>query len=252
MSQPENNQPEYGQYQQPEYGAMRSQYGPNYNPYIYGAPDTSSSQSANGANDGTGAPGTAGAQPQTGWQQPNGMPYGQGGQPWQSGQPSGQQNGQQGGQFGPGYWPGSYPGIQGQPYQGQFQQNSNANGQTGPRGQHRPPHFYNGINLDDPSQNPLYGHWDSYAIIAFVLALFFPVPVLSALMGGVAMWRTRTFHMKGFGLAVAAVIINILYTIAVIWMALNGVDASTLYQEALQQLMGGMGGSGSSGDSISA
>ena len=54
-----------------------------------------------------------------------------------------------------------------------------------------------------------------------VLALFFPVPMLSALMGAVAMWRTRTFHMKGFGLAVAAVVINVLYTIAVIWMAFN-------------------------------
>lgn len=242
MSQPENNQPEYGQYQQPEYGAMRSQYGPNYNPYIYGAPDTSASQSTNGANDGTGAPGISGGQQSPmGWQQPNGMPYGQNGQ-------YGQQPGQQ---SGPGYYPGGYPGIQGQPYPGP-QQGANGNGQAGPQGQHRSPRFYNGINLDDPSQNPLYGHWDSYAIIAFVLALFFPVPVLSALMGGVAMWRTRTFHMKGFGLAVAAVIINILYTIAVIWMALNGVDASTLYQEALQQLMGGMGGSGSSGDSISA
>lgn len=45
--------------------------------------------------------------------------------------------------------------------------------------------------------------------------------------------------MKGFGLAVAAVVINVLYTIAVIWMAFNGYDAMGLYQEALQQLTGG-------------
>ena len=56
-------------------------------------------------------------------------------------------------------------------------------------------------------------------------------------------------HMKGFGLAVAAVVINVLYTIAVIWMAFNGYDAMSLYQEALQQLTGG---TGSSSDSISA
>ena len=35
MSQPEQDKPKYGQYQQPEYGAMSGQYGPNYNPYIY-------------------------------------------------------------------------------------------------------------------------------------------------------------------------------------------------------------------------
>ena len=117
------------------------------------------------------------------------------------------------------------------------------------RGSPHQPHYYHGIDLNDPNQNPLYGHWDSYAIISFILALFFPVPVLSALMGAVAMWRTRTFHMKGFGLAVAAVVINVLYTIAVIWMAFNGYDAMSLYQEALQQLTGG---TGSSSDSISA
>ena len=77
--------------------------------------------------------------------------------------------------------------MQGQPY-----------GQQ-PNGQPHQPHYYHGIDLNDPNQNPLYGHWDSYAIISFILALFFPVPVLSALMGAVAMWRTRTFHMKGRG-----------------------------------------------------
>lgn len=182
MSQAEQDKPKYGQYQQPEYGAMSGQYGPNYNPYIYGAPEPDTKKdSAAAAGDNGGA-----AQSQ------------QAGQPY------------------------------GQPHQ---------------------PHYYHGIDLNDPNQNPLYGHWDSYAIISFILALFFPVPVLSALMGAVAMWRTRTFHMKGFGLAVAAVVINVLYTIAVIWMAFNGYDAMSLYQEALQQLTGG---TGSSSDSISA
>lgn len=187
MSQPEQDKPKYGQYQQPEYGAMSGQYGPNYNPYIYGAPepDTKKDSAAAAGNNGGAA------------------------QSQQAGQPYGQQ----------------------------------------PNGQPHQPHYYHGIDLNDPNQNPLYGHWDSYAIISFILALFFPVPVLSALMGAVAMWRTRTFHMKGFGLAVAAVVINVLYTIAVIWMAFNGYDAMSLYQEALQQLTGG---TGSSSDSISA
>ena len=187
MSQAEQDKPKYGQYQQPEYGAMSGQYGPNYNPYIYGAPEPDTKKdSAAAAGDNGGA-----AQSQ------------------QAGQPYGQQ----------------------------------------PNGQPHQPHYYHGIDLNDPNQNPLYGHWDSYAIISFILALFFPVPVLSALMGAVAMLRTRTFHMKGFGLAVAAVVINVLYTIAVIWMAFNGYDAMSLYQEALQQLTGG---TGSSSDSISA
>ena len=56
-------------------------------------------------------------------------------------------------------------GMQGQPY-----------GQQ-PNGQPHQPHYYHGIDLNDPNQNPLYGHWDSYAIISFILALFFPVPV---------------------------------------------------------------------------
>ena len=47
------------------------------------------------------------------------------------------------------------------------------------------------INPNDPSQNPLYGHWDSYAIISFVFALFLPVPVIPAVMGAIAMWRTK-------------------------------------------------------------
>lgn len=216
MSEPEDNKPEYGQYHQPEYGAMSGQYGPNYNPYIYGAPEPDHK---------TAPSDNAGAQPAAG------RPYGYGAQPQQSQsqQPDGRQPyGQQPG-FG---FPYGYSGAQGQPG-GQAQ-----------------PHYYNGIDLNDPNQNPLYGHWDSYAILSFILAVFFPVPVLSALMGAVAMWRTRTFHMKGFGLALAAVIINVFYTLAVIWMALNGYDAMSLYQDVLQQFTGG--NSGSSDGSISA
>ena len=56
--------------------------------------------------------------------------------------------------------------------------------------------------------------------------------------------------MKGFGLALAAVVINVFYTLAVIWMALNGYDAMTLYQDILQQFTGS--GTGPSSDSISA
>lgn len=175
MSQAEQDKPKYGQYQQPEYGAMSGQYGPNYNPYIYGAPEPDTKKdSAAAAGDNGGA-----AQSQ------------------QAGQPYGQQPA----------WPAisrraagrtlkaanspvrahirAVPGMQGQPY-----------GQQ-PNGQPHQPHYYHGIDLNDPNQNPLYGHWDSYAIISFILALFFPVPVLSALMGAVAMWAHAHFPYEG-------------------------------------------------------
>lgn len=193
MSEPEHSTPEYGQYQKPAYGAMSGQYGPNYNPYIYGAPEPDANNGFAADNNGAGA---------------------------------------------------------GQPNNGRPSSSGNSFGGNQQYGQSQQPHYYNGIDLNDPNQNPLYGHWDSYAIISFVLAMFFPVPVLSALMGGVAMWRTRTFHMKGFGLALAAVVINVFYTLAVIWMALNGYDAMTLYQDILQQFTGS--GTGPSSDSISA
>ena len=38
-SSDQSAQPEFGQYNQPEYGAMSNQYPANYNPYMYGAPD---------------------------------------------------------------------------------------------------------------------------------------------------------------------------------------------------------------------
>lgn len=68
MSQAEQDKPKYGQYQQPEYGAMSGQYGPNYNPYIYGAPEPDTKKdSAAAAGDNGGA-----AQSQQA-----GQPYGQ-------------------------------------------------------------------------------------------------------------------------------------------------------------------------------
>ena len=105
MSQPEQDKPKYGQYQQPEYGAMSGQYGPNYNPYIYGAPepDTKKDSAAAAGDNGGAAQSQQAGQPygqQPAWpgnQQAGGWPYAQGGQ-----------------QSGPGAYPGGYPGMQGQ------------------------------------------------------------------------------------------------------------------------------------------
>lgn len=151
MSQAEQDKPKYGQYQQPEYGAMSGQYGPNYNPYIYGAPepDTKKDSAAAAGDNGGAAQSQQAGQPygqQPAWpgnQQAGGWPYAQGGQ-----------------QSGPGAYPGGYPGMQGQPY-----------GQQ-PNGQPHQPHYYHGIDLNDPNQNPL-------RALGFVCDhLLYPRPVL--------------------------------------------------------------------------
>lgn len=107
------------------------------------------------------------------------------------------------------------------------------------------------LDLNDPRQNPAYGHWDAYAIMSLVLAVLMPVPVLPALVGAISMWRTKKLHMKGYGLALAAVIINVLYTLAVIWLAMHGLSVADLYNETLQNMLGGAG-SGQGDESIAA
>ncbi|KFI40226.1 hypothetical protein BACT_0928 [Bifidobacterium actinocoloniiforme DSM 22766] len=141
--------------------------------------------------------------------------------------------------------PAALGGRPGQPPQAHQGPRDAQRGQGAP-GKRHGKRFLNGIDLDDPSQNPAYGHWDPYAVIAFIMALFLPVPLLSALMGGIAIYRTRTFRMKGFGLAVAAVVINLIYTCLVAWMALSGMSADAFYQQMMQSLMPGQGGGGSS------
>lgn len=130
------------------------------------------------------------------------------------------------------------------------------NGQGNPG--NGPRHVVNGIDLDDPAQNPSYGHWDPYAVISFVMALFLPVPLLSAILGGISIYRTRVLHMKGFGLALAAIILNVLYTIGWLWMAVSGVSVDDLTRQMLQSaipsLPGDSGGTVGTGgaDGVSA
>ena len=111
--------------------------------------------------------------------------------------------------------------------------------------------YLSNLDLNDPRQNPAYGHWDAYAIMSLVFAVLMPVPVLPALVGAISMWRTKKLHMKGHGLALAAVIINVLYTLAVIWLAMHGLSVADLYNEALQNMFGGAG-SGQGDESITA
>lgn len=196
-------QPQYGQYAQPDYGAMLSQYGPNYNPYLYGAPDPEPKKDDAGED--------AQAQQRLSQRTPGA----------------------------------AYPGGYGQasPY-GNPNQPPSAPG-NGANDGHTPRYFY-GIDVNDPNQNPLYGRWDSYAIIAFVFAIVFSVPLLPTIMGVISVWRTGTFHMKGRWLAVAAIVINVLTTALQIWMWVNGVDVTDLTNQMLNMVGGGSG----SGDTM--
>lgn len=71
-----SNTPQYGQYAQPEYGAMANQYPSGYNPYVYGAPEIETNSSNQ--------QGAEARQPQQ--PTPAGYPYSQqyGGQPGNS------------------------------------------------------------------------------------------------------------------------------------------------------------------------
>ncbi len=227
-------QPEYGQINQPEYGAMSSQYPSGYDPYVYGAPDPEpvSDESLVNAN-----------QPQGYVQSPaNGQSYAN----QQGGFRNGQGNQNPYGRNNPyGYSSGQNPYNQNPYGQTPYGLNGNPYAQNGQQ-----PNMRGNVNLNDPNQNPLYGHWDTYAILALVFTLLLPVPVVPAVMGAVAMWRTKTFHMKGFWLGVAALVINILYTIGMFWLMSHGISTSDLYYQLLQDMMGGTSGSGS--DTLSA
>ncbi|MEE0653842.1 hypothetical protein [uncultured Bifidobacterium sp.] len=112
------------------------------------------------------------------------------------------------------------------------------------------PRYVQGIDLDDPNQNVYYGRWDTSSIIAFVLSILLPVPFLPALLGSFGMYRTKLMRMKGFGFALAAVIINIVYSIAVIWMMINGVSTQEMLNDVLHML--GLNGSVGGTDGSSA
>lgn len=228
-----------GQSGAPEYGAMRSQFPADYNPYPFGRDDDGNRNKRQAAD--ASSSGQQVGNPQTAM-------------PWAGGPQQGQ-------------WPGNaqpqYPSSQyqqpgqnpNQPY-GQYpygsqgawpQQGGNGTPLPGQPGYQ--PRYFNGIDVNDPSSNPLYGRWDSSAIVSFVFALM-GLPILPAILGAVSIWRDKTFHMKGRGFAIAAVVIDVLITVAWVWMLVNGVTSADVYQMIGNQLYGGGAGSGT--DSLSA
>ncbi|MCI1983733.1 MAG: hypothetical protein LKJ47_03035 [Bifidobacteriaceae bacterium] len=184
---PRNDTPEYGQYQEPEYGQRASQY-PGWDPYVYGKPepvkpkdDDTKNQSAQNAQAATNTNQNA------------------------------PRNAQQ------------YPGN---------------NGQNGPHIEFRQ------IDPNDPRQNPYYGHWDSLAIISFVVSFF--VPILSIPLAWVAMRRTKLLHTKGHGLAVAAMVISLIDIALNIILMMSGVNLLDVMMQ-----YSGMGSYTGGGSSVS-
>ncbi|MFK3576851.1 hypothetical protein OCH74_08330 [Bifidobacterium thermacidophilum] len=230
----------------PEYGAMRSQFPADYNPYQFGRDDDDSGknkrQDANSSPAGQQGGNTQPAMPWAGAPQQEQWPGSNQPQGPSQQYPSGQYTRQ--GPQNPNQPYGPYPyGPQGVwPQQGR-------NGTPLPGQPGYQPRYFNGIDVNDPASNPLYGRWDSSAIVSFVFALM-GLPILPAILGAVSIWRDKTFHMKGRGFAIAAVIIDVIITVVWVWMLVKGITSADLYQMIGNQLYGG--GSGSGTDSLSA
>lgn len=208
----ESSQPEYGQYKRPEYGAMDSEFPRDYNPYLYGRDTPASLDEVARQVEQSRHPQSA--------NNPNAT-------------------------HSPSQQPMAYPfGMSPQEQQLHEEHMRQQQGYV--------PHIIHGVDVNDPQQNPFYGKWDLTSICAFVFALFFPASFFTVaipiIMGAMGIWRTKTFHMKGFGLAVAAIVISVLALLILIWMKMKGIDT----QDLMNQMMQMMGTSGNGGDSVSA
>ncbi|WEV73351.1 hypothetical protein OZX74_05205 [Bifidobacterium sp. ESL0798] len=232
-------QPQYGQMKVPEYGAMASQFPPQYNPYVYGEPEKkpqSQNQPSNQMNVQSG---------QGNSQMGSGYGNGMGGYQGDRGNaPYG----------GPGQVPGGYGSnpnnFYGQPYNNPQPYN---NGPVMPGGPGTPgyrPDMHNGVDMNDPVQNPYLGHWDPMAI-ASVILLFLPITFLPAITGALSMWRTRKYHMKGFWVATVCMVLGVIATVFEFWLIYKGININDLSQQLLNQYGSGSGGSGNDG-SVSA
>ncbi|MEK0306471.1 hypothetical protein [Bifidobacterium favimelis] len=183
------DEPAYGQRVEPEYGARASQY-PGWDPYVFGRPDDDG-----GANRQKGETASQAGRPN-----PFFSPA-RGGDAPQANGPG--QIRQGGGRPGPGPSPagqGGGPAGSGQGWQ--------------------PP--LNEADLADPSKNPFYGHYDPFAFVSLFMAIIIPVPLIPAVLGAISIYRIHVLHMKGTGVAVAAVVINVLWTLFLLWMVFTG------------------------------
>lgn len=203
----------------PAYGAMQSDY-PGWNPYVYGAPDSGSKGSGSSTN----SP-VANA--------PQALPLnGYGRQGAGNGGNAGAGNGRQDSLGNAPAFSGQFPGQQTDGRNGARQGNGTGNGNI----MWTP---YGSVNLDDPAQNPWYGRWDSLSVIAFITTFF--MPFVGLVLGCFAMHRTRVFHMKGRGLAIASIVLSVVLLVFQFYLVRSG-----MYTQLLESISGTSGsGSGS-------
>ena len=222
----------------PLYGQMLSQY-PGYNPYIFGAPDSSSQAPKEEAR-----PAEGGDNPFSdayGAQGAAGRPQGQQGpqnfqNPSQNIPP---QYGQQGQNPYYGQQPPQAPPY-GQPYQGQQQGPFGGYGYGAPQAQNPYAGKQENINTSDPRQNPYYGKMDGFAVLAFVASLL-GIWVVGLPLGIFSLIRIKQLHTRGKGLAIAAIVISCLYIVLDIVLFFFGITDQQIIGWITQKLGAGSG-----------
>ncbi|TCD53582.1 hypothetical protein EJ419_08050 [Alloscardovia theropitheci] len=83
---------------------------------------------------------------------------------------------------------------------------------------------------DDPQKNPLYGHWDFYAIVAIICALFTQTTVVALFFGIVSLGRTKKFHMKGRALAIIAIVLCVIQIGIFAYLIITGTSETEFLQ----------------------
>ncbi|MBB2954728.1 hypothetical protein FHX77_000108 [Bifidobacterium commune] len=244
QARPVVTQPQYGQTQAPEFGALISQFPSGYDPYLYGKPDEEVlQQSGNDSRLQQNQGNRNGNAHNGGWNENNANPmngyFGRGnGQNDRSSVP----NGGFGQMAGNGY-DGNSNGFNGQ----QRYNGGQAPLAGGPGAPGYQPDIRNGVDMNDPIQNPLKGHWDPMAIVSIIL-LFLPIVFLPIVTGAISMWRTKKYHMKGFWAAAVCVALGVVTTLFQIWLLTKGISADDLMQQLLNQYS--PSGTGNGGDSL--
>ncbi|MBR2554241.1 MAG: hypothetical protein IKE94_05185 [Aeriscardovia sp.] len=185
--------------QVPHYGKMMSDY-PNYNPYLFGEPTKPA----------------APQQPQQNGMSNQQMPY--------MGQQTPMQNPNNQGQN-------QMPGYNGMPFgapqQNGFYNNSQNTNYNNFYNQNFQQPQYQNPNFQNFQQNPYEGKWDGFAIIAFV-ASFFGLWFVSLPLAMFSLMRVKKMHMRGKGLAIAAIVLTIATFVFSIVMYSTGMEQQLL------------------------
>lgn len=224
-------QPQHEQPRIPEFGALASQFPPAYDPYVYGRPEETSQENSDDIQ----------LQQNCGNRNTNAR---NGGRMSGSGNPIGRHFV---GSNDRNVWQGDAPDnsvgrTSGNGYVGNANRYNGSQQYGGPQvpftgGPGTPgyqPDIRNGIDMNDPIQNPLKGRWDPMAIVSIIL-LFFPLTFLPIITGVISMWRIKKYHMKGFWAAAMCVVLGVIATLFQIWLLAKGINVNDLMEQMLNQ-----------------